>query len=80
MIKNEIVLKPEWNRVDRLIEKLLFIRDSHFALRNIRDEVEKEDGLLHYVYTDMRKKEDIDEYFADDANRLIIDYINGEES
>ena len=80
MIKNEIVLKPDWSKVDRLIEKLLFIRDSRFALCNIRDEVKKEDGILHYKYTDMTGNETINKYFADDANQLIIDYINGEES
>lgn len=78
MIKNEIVLKGEWSKVDRLIEKLLFIRDSRFALWNIVNELEKEDGVLHYMYTDMRNKEDIDEYFADDANTAIINYINEE--
>ena len=79
MIKNEIVLKGDWERVDRLIDKLLFIRDSRFALRNIHIEQEDADGVLHYHYSDIGKLSSIDEYFADDANRLIINYINGED-
>ena len=78
MIKNEIVLKGEWSKVDRLIEKLLFIRDSHFALCNIAKELKNEDSILHYKYTDIRNKGDIDEYFANDANTVIINYINEE--
>ena len=76
MIKNEINISKDWHKVDMLINKLLFIRDVRFAIHNIKDDWKKEDGdgILqhHYISVD---KENIDDYLAEDANRLIIDYV-----
>ena len=78
MIKNEIQLKGDWKEVEKLIDKLCFIMESHDALYKIGKELDNEDGVMRYRYTDL-KLDQIDEYFADDANDTIIKYImNGE--
>ena len=78
MIKNEIQLKGDWKEVEKLIDKLCFIMESHDALYKIRKELDNENGVMRYCYTDL-KLDQVDEYFADDANDTIIKYImNGE--
>ena len=79
MIKNEIRIKGDWKEVEKLIDKLCFIMESHDALYKIRKELDDEDSVMHYRYTDL-KLDQVDEYFANDANDTIIKYIiNGED-
>ena len=78
MIKNDIQLDNDWKKLDRLIDKLLFVRESRFAMRNIISDLNSENGSLHYRYSGVTI-DNVDQFFADDANGLIINYVNGED-
>lgn len=85
MVKNEIQLNNDWNKCEELLKNLNKVNDFKTSFENLWKEETEDDGVFKksrhcYVYDSRGSLESQLQAFAIDFNRLIADYVMGEES
>ena len=80
MIKTEIELRKDFNKVKKLAMEFGDLMDMYQSTKRLMEKMNDEKSYIGYRYVDTSrfKIEELEEGFADFINNLIIDYVNDE--
>ena len=80
MIKTEIELRKDFDKVKKLAVEFNDLLDMYQQTKRLMERMEDEKSYISYRYIDTNrfKSEELEEDFADFINNLIIDYVNDE--
>lgn len=78
MVKTELKLTVDYERAIKLISGIEKIARLYKAAEEMKDELDKENGVINYRIVEW-KKEVYREYMVRDINSLIDKYVNDEE-
>lgn len=79
MIKNELHLSTDWNRIDKLVADLQAIIMQKSAYDTLH-EMQEHTRLYNGEYILCQRAYDVETHLAEMFNKIIIDYVNEEES
>ena len=80
MIKTEIELRKDFDKVKKLAVEFNDLLDMYQQTKRLMERMEDEKSYINYRYIDTNrfKPEELEEDFAGYVNDLIADYVNDE--